>query len=510
MDVRAEPVTLLAALYGALVARDSERVAGFGARAGAWAYGLDDQSPLTPVVDTILVGIGAGLTTDEIIGRLHGLAAFTETVRPQDRIWHSSPGEALRTLALELGYPQVITRDRTTIPLDAGATAMLRELAERFEEKFGRPPGPDDPVFFDPDADEPTPVSALDLERSGTEMLEALGISPAWIYANQHTEGLLPRPDGTFRSDKDRAEWDEALTRYQRTHPGVIVDHDEEARKLRTGLAAGSLMTATGNPGYAASLIERMHDGEHDDYSDAHLVRELLRPMAASLLHGLAADDAILTAAKEHARAWGGATLAAAVTAAVGDDPAAAPPGVLLAAFAAAHDGGALDTGDDDEDVGYDFDLEGAGICEELVEAILESGEPDLPRQVISSLAEAEMEDEGGRLTALLIGRAMGCLISIRDAGATPAELEAAVTWIAHDFGPEYAGATAGAASLAGHPESKEMLAKQFGTTDVTVSQLAEALGEDFFPAMIWLCVGLVATLGDGDSGWLHQHRTGS
>jgi hypothetical protein len=29
---------------------------------------------------------------------------------------------------------------------------------QAFREKFGRDPGPDDPVFFDPDADEPTPL----------------------------------------------------------------------------------------------------------------------------------------------------------------------------------------------------------------------------------------------------------------------------------------------------------------------------------------------------------------
>ncbi|MFI2747265.1 hypothetical protein ACH5BA_13310 [Kitasatospora sp. NPDC018623] len=37
--------------------------------------------------------------------------------------------------------------------------AVQRQLA-RFREKFGREPGPDDPLFFDPDADEPRPRSA--------------------------------------------------------------------------------------------------------------------------------------------------------------------------------------------------------------------------------------------------------------------------------------------------------------------------------------------------------------
>lgn len=34
----------------------------------------------------------------------------------------------------------------------------LRQQEESFRAKFGREMGPDDPVFFDPDADEPVPV----------------------------------------------------------------------------------------------------------------------------------------------------------------------------------------------------------------------------------------------------------------------------------------------------------------------------------------------------------------
>lgn len=35
---------------------------------------------------------------------------------------------------------------------------MMEEAAERFRAKFGREMRPDDPVFFDPDADEPVPM----------------------------------------------------------------------------------------------------------------------------------------------------------------------------------------------------------------------------------------------------------------------------------------------------------------------------------------------------------------
>ncbi|WP_117215712.1 hypothetical protein [Allorhizocola rhizosphaerae] len=58
-----------------------------------------------------------------------------------------------------------------------------------------------------------------------------------------------------------------------------------------------------------------------------------------------------------------------------------------------------------------------------------------------------------------------------------------------------------------GHRESQEVIAKQLGVKDVSFAQLADFLGMDFFPAMMWLCTGLVATTGDGDPEWLRRYR---
>ena len=123
-------------------------------------------------------------------------------------------------LAFELGYPQVLTLDSKVIRMDRDQAAALEAQVRGFEEKFGRTPGPDDPLFFDPDADEPRPVSLTGLETETVAMLEAAGICPAWIYAYQHTGGLLPRPDGSFASARDQAEWDEVISRY-----GVKVEY---------------------------------------------------------------------------------------------------------------------------------------------------------------------------------------------------------------------------------------------------------------------------------------------
>jgi len=258
LDTTGNAGLLLPALYIGLVAGEYEELAEAGDRAVAWALGLAGDSPLVPVTDMLLAAPERGLAPDAVLGHLFGVPAFTEPARPEDLDWHSWPGTELPDIAFGLGYTQVISREGKTIRLGGDARAMMEAQARLFEEKFGRPPGPDDPVFFDPDADEPEPASLTGLEATGVGMLEAAGVSPAWIYAYQHTGGLLPRPDGTFATSRDQAEWDEAVTTYLNLHqPGTRIDHQAETRKLNQILAFAALSMAAGDPGYGAALVSR-------------------------------------------------------------------------------------------------------------------------------------------------------------------------------------------------------------------------------------------------------------
>ena len=47
--------------------------------------------------------------------------------------------------------------------------AVMRQL-ESFKQKFGREAGPNDPLFFDPDYDEPMPLTEPKVKR---ELIEA-------------------------------------------------------------------------------------------------------------------------------------------------------------------------------------------------------------------------------------------------------------------------------------------------------------------------------------------------
>jgi len=113
------------------------------------------------------------------------------------------------------GDPRYIQRRRSpaarTIEWtrDSSAGKQLEESLRRqraaFIGKFGREPGPDDPIFFDPNADEPTPLGAVTESDIWEDMLaaaEQAGIDPALIHARlrgtdrRHLPGVEPRMRG--------------------------------------------------------------------------------------------------------------------------------------------------------------------------------------------------------------------------------------------------------------------------------------------------------------------------
>ena len=113
-------------------------------------------------------------------------------------------------------------RERRTVPIDSEVEAALRQQLELFRKKFGRDPGPENPVFFDPDAASP---QLLDPDRIGAEIAEAMGkagIEPAKIYAYRKTGLLVTRENWHSMSAADKLAWEQALLEYdERVSEGV-------------------------------------------------------------------------------------------------------------------------------------------------------------------------------------------------------------------------------------------------------------------------------------------------
>jgi hypothetical protein len=98
-------------------------------------------------------------------------------------------------------------------------TKRTREILEgqrqRFREKFGRDWGENDPVFFDPDADSPTPISAIKMEADVLDAMRKAGTPPQIMYAYKRTGGLILTEEMREDWPLDRVqEWDAAIDEY--------------------------------------------------------------------------------------------------------------------------------------------------------------------------------------------------------------------------------------------------------------------------------------------------------
>ena len=307
LPVRDDSLMLLVALYAALVARDGDVFDDQTAnRARAWALGVPTDSPLIPALDTLIIAVERELPPGTALAHLFGADNLETMVPLDDRHWYSSPGTQLSDLAFELGSSRISTREADLVSVPPGAVSALQAQRRAFEEKFGRPPGPDDPIFFDPDSDEPAELSLIEAERSSTAMMEASGIHPAWIYATANTGGLMPGPDGTFAEPDREREWNAAVDRYLRTHPDrSALDHDVELRKYQSFLVALSVSSLPHDPERGRDLAQRL-TARQDDDAESQLVARVLTTMAPELITALREDEHLRSGAAEYARAWSG------------------------------------------------------------------------------------------------------------------------------------------------------------------------------------------------------------
>jgi hypothetical protein len=108
--------------------------------------------------------------------------------------------------------PQTTTR---TVKMSPRVREALEEQLEAFKEKFGREPGPGDPVFFDPDCDVPVQLSEEKLEQQVLEAMLKAGTSPEYAYAYRKTGLLSLGGDQSYWDPADRAEWAAAVAEYR-------------------------------------------------------------------------------------------------------------------------------------------------------------------------------------------------------------------------------------------------------------------------------------------------------
>jgi hypothetical protein len=119
-------------------------------------------------------------------------------------------------------------------PDSADGQAMRQALEANqfaFREKFGRDPGPDDPVFFDPDADEPVPLTGKAWDDGLTAMAQAAaeaGVDPAYVAAWQEVGYIVTDANRHLFSAADVHAYLDAVARHQDD------DEDDESTVIPT------------------------------------------------------------------------------------------------------------------------------------------------------------------------------------------------------------------------------------------------------------------------------------
>jgi hypothetical protein len=104
-------------------------------------------------------------------------------------------------------------RSRTVNLNDESMEIVQRQL-QKFREKFGREPGPEDPVFFNPDADTPELFPLDEFMEESVQAMVRAGIRPEIIYAHRKT-GLIVTEESLHKLlPEDVAAWEAAIDEY--------------------------------------------------------------------------------------------------------------------------------------------------------------------------------------------------------------------------------------------------------------------------------------------------------
>ena len=88
---------------------------------------------------------------------------------------------------------------------------------QAFRQKFNRDPQPGEPIFFDPDADEPTFLSAERVAEITEEICEAMrqaNVPPAIIYAYRKTGRIVTKENLQLLTRDELSEWKSAVEEY--------------------------------------------------------------------------------------------------------------------------------------------------------------------------------------------------------------------------------------------------------------------------------------------------------
>ena len=103
------------------------------------------------------------------------------------------------------------------IPINHETAEIIAQQKKLFREQFGREPGLDDPLFFDPGVAAPQFLSDESTDEIWKSLLQAAGdsgIDPAIVYAMNKTGRIVTETNVHFLTDAELQEWNDAVDEY--------------------------------------------------------------------------------------------------------------------------------------------------------------------------------------------------------------------------------------------------------------------------------------------------------
>jgi hypothetical protein len=105
-------------------------------------------------------------------------------------------------------------RIKGSADLTAGPEGQL----QAFQERFGSEPGPQESIFFDPDAEDPELQSEGGQNEMWTRICDTMfseGVDPAIVYASRKTERIVTTENLQNLTPAELAEWSDAIDEYR-------------------------------------------------------------------------------------------------------------------------------------------------------------------------------------------------------------------------------------------------------------------------------------------------------
>jgi len=105
------------------------------------------------------------------------------------------------------------------LPIGPELAEILQRQREKFIARYGREPGPDDPIFFDAPSDD-------EYDAAVTKAMEQAGVAPQVIYAFRKTGRIITEENAKFVPATALEAWQHAIDEYD-----VLMEGQETERQ---------------------------------------------------------------------------------------------------------------------------------------------------------------------------------------------------------------------------------------------------------------------------------------